>query len=97
MAAAPGRVEDVLADAPAGAPWRAKLGIVEPSAALGKAFAAITQATRAVSPTESAPTLDAFISAVDNAGDEDGIDRLARKVLRAALEQRRFRIRETAS
>ena len=42
-------------------------------------------------------TLDALISAVDNARDENGIDRLARKVLRSALEQRRFRIRETAS
>jgi hypothetical protein len=97
VAGAPERVEDILADAAAGAPWRAKLGIVEPSTALGKAFAAITQATRQVPPTENAPTLDAFISAVDKGGDQDGIDGLARKVLRAALEQRRYRMRETAS
>ncbi len=96
VAGAPERVEDVLADAPAGAPWRAKLGIAEPSGALGKAFAAITEATREVPTTKRALTLDAFISAVDSAGDKDGIDRLARKVLRAALEQRRFRVRETA-
>jgi len=94
---APDRVEDVLADAPAGAPWRAELGIVEPSTALGGAFAAITRATREVPPTESAPTLDALISALDSARDQEGIDRLARTVLRSALEQRRFRARETAS
>ena len=94
---APDRVEDVLADAPAGAPWRAELGIVEPSTALGGAFAAITRATREVPPTESAPTLDALISALDSARDQEGIDRLARTVLRSALEQRRFRAREIAS
>jgi hypothetical protein len=93
---APDRVEDVLADAPAGARWRAELGIVEPSTALGEAFAAITRATREVPPTESPPTLDAFLSALDSATDQEGIDRLARTVLRSALEQRRFRTRETA-
>jgi len=94
---APDRVEDVLADAPAGAPWRAELGIVEPSTALDEAFAAITRATREVPPTEGAPTLDVLISALDSARDQEGIDRLARTVLRSALEQRRFRTRETAS
>jgi hypothetical protein len=94
---APDRVEDVLTDARAGAPWRAELGIVEPSTALGEAFAAITRATREVPPTEGAPTLDALISALDSARDQEGIDRLARTVLRSALEQRRFRTRETAS
>jgi len=48
-------------------------------------------------PTESAPTLDALISALDSARDQEGIDRLARTVLRSALEQRRFRAREIAS
>jgi hypothetical protein len=94
---APDRVEDVLADAPAGAPWRAELGIAEPSTALGEAFAAITRATREVPATESTPMLDSFIPALDGARDEEGIDRLARKVLRSALEQRRFRAREAAS
>jgi hypothetical protein len=94
---APDRVEDILADAPAGAPWRTELGIAEPSSALGEAFAATTRATRAVPPTESAPTLDTFISALDSARDDEGIDRLARTVLRAALEQRHFRTRETGS
>ncbi len=97
VASAPHRFEDVLADAPAGARWRAELGIVEPSTALGEAFAAITRTTREVVATEGAPTLDAFISALDSARDEEGIDRLVRKVLRSALEQRRFRTRETAS
>jgi hypothetical protein len=94
---APDRIEDVLAEAPAGAPWRAELGIAEPSTALGEAFAAITRATREVSPTGSTPTLDNFISALDRARDDEGIERLARKVFRSALEQRRFRARETAS
>jgi hypothetical protein len=94
---APDRVEDVLADALAGARWRAELGIVEPSSALAEAFAAITRATREVAPTEGAPTLDAFLSALDSATDQKGIDRLARTVLRSALEQRRFRTRERAS
>jgi hypothetical protein len=94
---APDRVEDVLAEAPPGHPWRAKLGIVEPSTALREAFAAITRATREVPPTESAPTLDTFISALDSAWNEEGIERLAREVFRSALEQRRFRTRETTS
>jgi len=94
---APGRIEDVLAEAPAGAPWRAKLGIPEPSVALGEAFAAITRATREVPLTESAPTLDGFISILDSASGEEGIERLARAVLRSALEQRQFRARENAN
>jgi hypothetical protein len=94
---APDRVEDVLNDAAAGARWRAELGIVEPSTALGEAFTAITGATREVRTTERAPTLDAFISALDGATDQEGIERLARTVSRSALEQRRFRCRETAS
>jgi hypothetical protein len=93
---APDRVEDVLADVAPGAPWRAELGVVEPSTALGEAFAAITRATREVTPIESAPTLDALMAGLDSR-DEEGIGRLARKVLRSALEQRRFRTRETAS
>jgi hypothetical protein len=97
VAGAPERVEDVLADAPAGAPWRTTLGIVEPSPALGQAFAAITRETRQVPPTQNALTLDAFISALDNPGHQDGIDGLARKVLHSALEQRRYQTGETTS
>jgi hypothetical protein len=89
----PERVDDVLADGPARAPWRADLGIVEPSAQLDQAFAAVGRATREAA-GGGVPTLDALIEATDEKRDEEGLDALARRVFRSALEQRRFRTRE---
>jgi hypothetical protein len=90
---APERVEDVLADAARGAPWRAALGIVEPSQQLAEAFDAISRTARAANPA-GVPTLDSLVAAVDNGGDDGALDRLVRQVLRSTFEQRRFRTRE---
>ncbi len=93
VACAPERVEEVLADAAAGAPWRGDLGLIEPSGQLSEAFASVGRATRAVA-AGGVATLDALIAATDEKGDEEGLDALAGRVFRSALEQRRFRTRE---
>jgi hydroxypyruvate isomerase len=95
VACAPECVEDVLTDAPAGAPWRGELGIAEPSAQLDQAFAVIGRLTREVAAALGVPTLDALIAASDENADEERLDRLARRVFRSALEQRRYRTSET--
>jgi hypothetical protein len=65
-------LDDVLADGSPAAPWRARLGLARPSAALGAALGALEVAAR-------------------QAGDDAPVDspaRLARHLLRAAIESR---------
>jgi hypothetical protein len=89
---APEGVADVLADADAGAPWRAELGIVESSAQLVEAIRLVGQAVRASTPSGGSPTFGAsLLAAQDNSGEEQGLGHLARQVLRATLEQRQQR------
>jgi hypothetical protein len=90
LACAPQRVESLLADALTGAPWRAALGIAELSPELSEAIDSIGQAVRAATPSGGTPTLDAILIAVrENRPGEQGLDRLARRVLRSTLEQLR--------
>jgi hypothetical protein len=92
LAYAPERLADVLADADAGAPWRAELGIAAPSAQLAEAIRLICQAVRAATPSGGAPTFDALlVAALENPPGEQELGRLARRVLRATLEQRHQR------
>lgn len=51
-------VESLLADAHAGAPWRAALSIAEPSAPLSEAVRLLERAVRTVTPPGGEPTLD---------------------------------------
>jgi hypothetical protein len=89
---APERVESLLADAHAGAPWRAELRIAEPSQQLSEAIHFIGRAVGAVTPAGGAPTFDALLmSSREDRADEPGLDRLARRVLRSRLEQLRTR------
>jgi hypothetical protein len=88
LAYAPARTEAVLADARSDAPWRADLGIAEPSPRFNDAIAAIERALSAAMPPGSAPSLDALLFAVrDDQPGEYALDRLARGVLRSTLEQ----------
>jgi hypothetical protein len=88
LACAPQRVESLLADAQTGAPWRAGLGIAELSREVSEAIDSIGQAVRAATPSGGTPTLDAIlIAARENRPGEQGLDRLARRVLRSTLEQ----------
>jgi hypothetical protein len=89
LAYTPARAHEVLADARRDAPWRPELGIAEPSARLSDAIDAIEKALGAAVPPGAAPTLDALLFAVREDGQpgEPALDGLARRVLRATLEQ----------
>ena len=97
LAWAPERVETALADARAGAPWRATLGIAEPSAQLSQAIGSMVRAVQSATAAAGDSALDAVILAIRDAQpSEPGLDRLVRRVLRSALEQRQARqARET--
>src|SRR5262249_31422774 len=91
VAYSPGSIEIVLANALAGAPWRAELGIAEPSQSLVEAMDFIGRAVRS---SGDAPTLDelhAWCRRDEDRLSEHGIERLARRVLRSTLEPLRTR------
>ena len=67
LAYAPGRAQAVLGDARSGAPWRAELGIAEPSARLSDAIDSMHKALSASTPPGGPPSLDALLFAVRNA------------------------------
>jgi hypothetical protein len=97
LACAPARAEAVLADARPGAPWRADLGIAEPSARLSDAIDSIERALSEVTPADGPPSLDALLLAVrDGHPGGSPLDRLTCNVLRSALEQLRTRQAEDA-
>jgi hypothetical protein len=90
LAHAPARAEAVLADARPGAPWRADLGIEEPSAPLSDAINSIERTVSEATPADGPPSLGAVLFAVrDEHGwtGETPLDNLARRVLRSTLEQ----------
>ena len=90
LAYAPEYVEDLLADAQAGAPWRATFGIAEPAHQLSEAIHFMGRTVRAVAPQGYVPTLDAvLILCREDRPDEQGLKRLVRNVLRSTLEQLR--------
>ena len=92
LASAPERVEATLADPLPGAPWRAALGIAEPSPRLAQALDSMGQAVRAAAGGRGEPPIDALLVAVrDRSLGEGAVDKVARRVLRSALEQRRTR------
>ena len=92
LASAPERVEATLADPLPGAPWRAALGIAEPSPRLAQAFDSMGQAVRAAAGGRGEPPIDALLVAIrDRPLGEGAVDKVARRVLRSALEQRRTR------
>jgi hypothetical protein len=93
LAYAPSRVAAVLSDAAAGSPWRATLGLNEPSERLGTAIQLMDDV---VSSTALAgDPLAAALAAVsdDSADGEDALTSLGRRVLLAALELREARLR----
>jgi hypothetical protein len=92
LAYAPESVETLLADAQAGASWRARLGIAEPSSQLNEAIHLICRAVREVTPPGGEPTFDALhIACCQERPVEQGLERLVRRVLRSTLEQLRTR------
>jgi hypothetical protein len=92
LAFAPKRIQAVPAAAHAGAPWRAGFRIPEPSPPLDHAINTMTRAIQTAAATGIGPPLDALLHATSHSQpDEPALDRLARAVLRSALEQRQAR------
>lgn len=93
LAYAPSRVAAVLNEAAAGSPWRATLGINEPSDPLRKAIQLMDDVVSNTAATGD--PLDAILAAVSDpsASGEDGPNALVRRVLLTALELREARRR----
>ena len=91
LAFAPERADTVVAEAHPDAPWREALGIPAPSRPLTQAIEWLARTVRHEEP-DTPVTFDAALSScrADQPG-EHSLDRLARRVLRSALEQRRTR------
>lgn len=84
----PGRLPAALADAQAAAPWRAELGLPEPSPQLDEAIRCLIQDAQVAAADHSEP-LDALLPIVScTPSGNTALGRLARRVLRSALEQR---------
>jgi hypothetical protein len=89
LVSAPDCLEAVLADARTGAPWRAALGIAEPSAQLNEAIETMSHAVRAAAVTDPVPTAEALMVALrDVPPGERGPHGLSRRVLRSTLDAR---------
>jgi hypothetical protein len=79
LAASPDQLTTILYDARAGAPWRRKLGVAEPSADLASA---LEDLTRVVS---GPPTVEAVLTAMDERPRGGNYGHLVRAVLRSKL------------
>ena len=88
---APQRVGSVTADAHAGAAWRDALGVPQPSTQLDRAIDYIEQAVGSATTAGGIPTPVAVLTALTSDAGEQALDRLSRRVLRSALEQRQAR------
>jgi hypothetical protein len=93
---APERIAEVLADCVPRAPWRAPLGLPEPSAGLAAAIESMQQAVGALDVARGEPASDALLAAARDPPDEDPLDGLVRRVLLAMLEERRTRRPDSA-
>jgi hypothetical protein len=80
-------VEALLTDAQGNTPWRAKLGIAEPSLQLSRAIYFVSQAVRGASQNGNLDLDVLHISLLEDRWSEDALDRLACRVLRSTLEQ----------
>src|SRR5262245_16432989 len=92
LAHAPERAAAVVADARAGADWRPKLGLPEPSEHVVAAIDCLVRAVRVASSLAEAPSLKAIVSALrDDPPGETHLEGLVRRVLTAMLEERATR------
>jgi hypothetical protein len=82
LAASPDRLDTILDDACAGAPWRRQLGVAEPSASL-----ASTLEDLAGMVVSGAPNGEAVLAEVDDGPRGGGKSDLVRAVLRSKLGQ----------
>jgi hypothetical protein len=86
-AAAGGPVDAVLAEAEAGAPWRARVGVDEPSEALASGMQVLAELTRKVRGSGGPATPQAMLTALrGEPGGPDPMRRLVRRTLAGALD-----------
>jgi hypothetical protein len=92
LAYAPGHLDALMSEARGGAPWRAGLGLPEPSARLSTALDSLGRLAATVAAVPAPDRFDAILRAArhDPPG-EPALDGLARRVLLAMLEERRTR------
>jgi hypothetical protein len=89
---APERVCELLAQARAGTPWRAELGLPDLSRRLADAIESLGRVVRRVAALAGASLFDELLAAADeDHPDEKPLDRLVRQVLLSMLEERRTR------
>jgi hypothetical protein len=83
------RVEGVLAQARASTPWRAALGLPEPSPRLSEAIDAMGRVVRAATSADGRHAFEALLAAAgEDRSDEGGLEHVVRRVLLSMLEQR---------
>jgi hypothetical protein len=83
----PERIETLLTDAQAGAPWRAAFGMAELSPRLSEALRFLGGVVRGVAPPGGIPTAHALlISLGADRPEEQGLEMLVHRVLRSTLE-----------
>jgi hypothetical protein len=88
---APERAAAVVADARAGAPWRAMLGLAEPSSRLVEAIESLGGVLRGATPPGGVPTFESVLTALEEHLREPGLDGLVRRVVQSTLERARSR------
>jgi hypothetical protein len=89
---APNKAMSLLDQARPGTLWRKELGLPEPSPQLQQAFDAINETITAATRPGESPTLEAVLLVTQNDKPNQGpVDQLARRVLRATLDQLRSR------
>jgi len=92
LAHAPSEIRTLLAEAGPGAPWRASLGLPEPSPQLRQAISSMTNAVLDSGRDELPPSFETVLStASEEAPGDSQLDALVRQVLRAMLEERKTR------
>jgi hypothetical protein len=92
LAYAPEGTAALLAESRSGAPWRAALGLSEPSAQLGQAIDLMSREVLATANEDGVPEYEAVLRAAnEDRPSEPPLSGLVRQVLRGMLEQRRTR------
>jgi len=95
---APERTAELLAQCGPGAPWRAAMGLPEPSGQLAAAIESMKRTVDALEVDDGDSMSDALLAfAARDSSDEAQLDGLVRRVLLAMLEERRTRRAGTAS
>jgi hypothetical protein len=88
------RIDALLAQARAGATWRAEFGLPEPTPRLADAMESLGRVARAAASSPGIPLHDALLTvASEDSSGEERLDRMVRRALLSMLEERQTRER----